>query len=80
MDEDLLKMDGFDDAISGITYDIAQGVYRLVYCYESMVQILVMYHEMSEEDAEDYISYNCEGAYVGPSTPLIVRPYHGEDN
>lgn len=80
MDDVLLKMDGFDDAIMGIVYDITQGVPRLVYCGESMVQLLTRDREMTEEDALEYISYNCEGAYVGPSTPMIVWPYHGEDN
>lgn len=79
MDEDLLKMDGFDDAIIGVCYSGVEAP-KLVYSREAMVQILVMYHDMSLEDAEEYVSYNCEGAYVGPSTPLIMWPYRGEDN
>jgi hypothetical protein len=75
MDENLLKMDGFDDAILGVGYDIATGVNRLVYDGEVMVSILIARDCLSEEEAREYISFNCEGAYVGPSTPLIIWSY-----
>lgn len=75
MDEDLLKMEGFDDAILGVGHDIATGANRLVYDGEIMVGILIGQDKMSEEEAREYISFNCEGAYVGPSTPLIIWSY-----
>lgn len=75
MDEDVLKMDDFDDAILGIGHDIATGVSRLVYDGEIMVSILIARDCMSEEEAREHISFKCEGAYVGPYTPLIIWPY-----
>lgn len=75
MDEDVLKFDDFDDAILGLGHDIATGTDRLVYDGEIMVSILIARDCMSEEEAREYISFNCEGAYVGPSTPLIIWSY-----
>jgi ABC-type lipoprotein export system ATPase subunit len=34
---------------------------------------------MDDEEAEEYCSYNIEGAYVGPHTPIIVWPYESAE-
>lgn len=75
MDTDVLKFDDFDDAILGLGHDIATGSDRLVYDGEIMTHILIARDCMSEEEAREYISFNCEGAYVGPTTPLIIWSY-----
>lgn len=31
---------------------------------------------MSEEDAEDFFSFNMAGAYVGTRTPIFIEPLH----
>ena len=64
---DILKIDGFDEAIIGVQEGIQP---RLVYDLWKIVDVLT--EEMSEEDALDYIAYNITGAYVGESTPVIV--------
>ena len=64
---EILKIDGFDNAIIGVQEGIQP---RLVYDLWKIVDVLK--DEMSEEDALDYISYNITGAYVGESTPVIV--------
>jgi len=64
---DILKIDGFDNAIIGVQEGIQP---RLVYDLWKIVDVLK--EEMSEEDALDYIAYNITGAYVGESTPVIV--------
>jgi hypothetical protein len=64
---DILKIDGFDEAIIGVQEGIQP---RLVYDLWKIVAVLT--EEMSEEDALDYIAYNITGAYVGESTPVIV--------
>lgn len=64
---DILKIDGFDNAIIGVQEGIQP---RLVYDLWKIVDVLK--DEMSEEDALDYISYNITGAYVVESTPVIV--------
>ena len=73
-----LKPDGFDGdpngydlAIIGITDDD-----KLVYSKEKMVQILIETdNEMNEEEAWEFLEFNCFGAYVGDQTPVFVNTY-----
>lgn len=74
-DEEILVMDGFDGAFVGI----GAQQYRppiAVYDRDKCIEIL-MDDGLSWEDAEEYFSFNTEGAWVGEQTPLIIRaPYH----
>ena len=63
-DEEILKADGFDEAIIGIDEESM----RLIYSTSKCIQILS--RDMSEEDALDYFHYNVKGAYVGILTPI----------
>jgi hypothetical protein len=63
--------DGYDKAILGLT-DNGQ----LVYSKEIMVDLLLnMDPEMTEEDAWEFLEYNCFNAYVGEQTPIFVNTY-----
>jgi hypothetical protein len=63
--------DGYDKAILGLT-DNGQ----LVYSKEIMVDLLLnMDPEMTEEDAWEFLEYNCFNAYVGEQTPIFVNQY-----
>lgn len=64
-EEELLKADGFDDAIMGIE----EATMRLIYSKSKVIEILVS-EGMSEEDALEHYSYNIEGAYMGQKTPI----------
>ena len=74
MDEaDALLMDGFDEAFIGWSQRINEP--RLaVYSWELMMKVLIERDKMTDEEAEEYISYNCTGAWVGERTPIIVMP------
>ena len=62
---------GYDPAILGITDD---G--QLVYSKEKMVQILMETDkEMNEEEAWEFLDFNCFNAYVGDQTPIFVNTY-----
>jgi len=63
-EEELLKADGFDDAIIGID----ERTMRLIYSVSKCIEILSK--DMSEEDAIEYFYFNMEGAYVGEKTPI----------
>lgn len=63
-DEEILKADGFDDAILG--YDELSG--RLIYSVKKCLDILE--EDMSYEDALEHFSFNVSGAYVGEKTPI----------
>jgi hypothetical protein len=67
-DEELMFVDGFDDAIIGI--DTVS--YRVVYNKEIMIEVLIA-EGMSYEDALEHFSYNIEGAYVGEKTPIYCQ-------
>lgn len=45
----------------------------IVYDYAKMLAILIKRDKMSLESAEEYLSYNVEGAWVGEQTPIILR-------
>ena len=55
-----------DDAIIGVSAG------RVVYGRNALIAVFVA-QGMTEEDAEDWVGYNIEGAYVGEYTPLIVQ-------
>lgn len=64
-EEEILKADGFDDAIIGIEDDSM----RLIYSVSKCIEILVA-QGMSEEDAVEYFHFNTKGAWVGDKTPI----------
>lgn len=66
-DEEILLLDGLDDAFIGLT---ANDI-RAVYSVQKIIEILSK--DMSEEDALEYFSYNIECAYVGEKTPLYIN-------
>ena len=65
-DEEILKADGFDDAVIGIE----EGSMRLIYSVRRCIEILITDDEMSLEDALDHFSFNVSGSYVGEKTPI----------
>lgn len=73
MDESALLMDGFDEACIGFSQRINEPLLA-VYSYEKMVEVLVKRDGMDEEEAMEYIDFNCVGAWVGERTPIIVMP------
>jgi hypothetical protein len=64
-DEEILKADGFDDAILGID----EMSMRLIYSVSMCIQILEN-QGMTTEDAIEYFDFNVGGAYVGEKTPI----------
>ena len=70
MEDQLLKIDGFDEAIIGVQESIEP---KLVYDIDKIAEILMTREQMTEEDAYDYISYNITSAYVGEKTPILIK-------
>jgi hypothetical protein len=66
-------MDGFDDAIIGYSQRINDPILA-VYSWDLMVKVLMERDGMSDEEAMEYIDFNCLGAWVGEQTPIIVLP------
>ena len=75
-DEDVLLMDGFDEAFIGYSQRINEPMLA-VYSWEKMVDVCVKRDGMTYHEATEYIEYNCTGAWVGERTPIIVMPFEG---
>ena len=65
-EEEILKADGFDEAV----ICIEEGSMRLIYSVSRCIEILVVRDEMSLEESLDYFNYNVSGSYVGEKTPI----------
>lgn len=70
----VLLMDGFEDAFIGHSQRINEPVLA-VYSRSKMVDILMARDGMSDEEAEEFIEFNCVGAWVGEMTPVIVNDF-----
>jgi hypothetical protein len=64
------EQEAFIDAIIGVT--VREGFPVVVYDREKVIQVYIDRDGMSREDAEEFYSFNTEGAYVGPKTPIYV--------
>lgn len=73
MGETTMLMDGFEDALIGFTQRINEP-FLAVYSWNKMMDVCMTRDGMSWDDAEEYISFNCIGAWVGEQTPIIVMP------
>jgi len=68
-DEELLMVDGFDEAVIGVE----ALKMRLVYDINKMRTILVERDKMTFEEAMDFLDHNVLGTYVGEQTPIYVE-------
>jgi hypothetical protein len=64
-DQEILKLEGFDEAVIGID----QNSMRLIYSVRKCIDILM--EDMSEEDAIDQFGYETSSAYVGEKTAIF---------
>ena len=69
--EDALLADGFDDAIVGIG-DRCGMSSVVAYDVEKIIEILQTRDGMTEEEAQEFYSFNIIGAYVGEYTPIFL--------
>ena len=73
MEENVLLMDGFEEAFIGYSQRINEPILA-VYSWEKMVEVCMNRDGMTDMEAIEYIDYNCLGAWVGEQTPIIVMP------
>lgn len=66
VEEGAIFWNGCDEAILGV----CDG--RVVYGRERLVS-LFRRQGMTRDEADEWVSFNIEGAHVGPLTPLMVR-------
>ena len=69
-DENVMLADGFEDAFLGVARQFNSPPFA-VYDRNKCIEILTE-QGMEEDEAEEYFSFNVEGAYVGESTPAFM--------
>ena len=65
-EEEILKADGFDDAVIGIE----ERSMRLIYSVGKCIEILMTKEDMSLEEAMEYFDFNVKDSWVGDKTPI----------
>lgn len=68
---DLLKANGFDEAIIG-TCEV-QGEKVFAYDYDKCVGVLQRDDNMTRTEAIEYMDFNVTGSYMGVKTPVFVH-------
>jgi hypothetical protein len=63
-----IKLDGFDEAIIGVTANSD----TIVYDGNRIMQMLSEQNDFCAEDALEFMEYNIIGMYAGEYTPVIV--------
>ena len=64
-EEEILKADGFDDAVIGIE----EGSHRLIYSVGKCIEILML-QDLSLDEAIEFFDFNIRNANVGDKTPI----------
>lgn len=75
IDETILLMDGFEEAFIGYSQRMNEPLLA-VYSLKLMTDLCMFRDGMTHEEAEEYIEFNCIGAWVGEKTPIIVRDWN----
>jgi hypothetical protein len=70
--EDVILLDDLDDAILGLCQLQMNGATVVAY---SVAKILAHLQQsgMDEDEALEFFSFNIEGLYAGPGTPVFVQ-------
>ena len=74
------QWDGLDDSIIGqaSVWNSNKRVEVLVYDADLIIKVFMDRDGMSEEEANEYIVFNIEGAYIGEDTPVLVWQRYDE--
>ena len=75
----VIKYDGLDEAILGISLSQPNREPSLVYDFDIIADLLVKRDGMSYEEAHEFIIFNMVDAHVGDSNPIFITEY-SEDN
>lgn len=71
LNEEMIKMDGYDDCVIGICHRFGQPPI-IAYDFDKVI-LKLMDYGMTYEEAIEYWDYNQIGAYMGESTPCFVE-------
>lgn len=69
--DDLLFLDGFDEAIAGVAMRPVRPV--VLYDWEKCVEVLMKRDGMESDEAEEFLHFNTFGGWVGEDTPAYIQ-------
>lgn len=75
LNEDALLATGFEDALIGYTLNYHHS-HVAVYDLDACIAVLIHRDGMTEDDAEEYLSYNTLDAYFGENGPIFIRMFN----
>ena len=76
--EGAVLLDGLEDAIIGVVEEFGNGR-RILYSRSKIIQILCERDLMTEEDAEEFYSFNILGLYASEQNPVFLDITLGEN-
>ena len=70
------KWHDLDEAIIGqaLMWAGNERMEVLIYSGEKVLGVLIKRDGMTHEEAQEFVDFNIEGAYIGPDTPLLMWP------
>lgn len=71
LNHEALLADGLEAALIGYTVN-HHHAHVAVYDYDKCIGVLVDRDGMTHEEADEYLSFNTLGAYVGENGPLYI--------
>jgi len=72
LNPDALTFDGFCSSVVGYAAQYTK-LPVVVYDHEKMLETLMVRDGMTYQEAEEFISFNTAGAWLGEHTPMIMR-------
>jgi hypothetical protein len=75
IDPECLMLDGFDAAAVGTVHRCGQPT-LVAYSYTACVDVLVA-EGLTPEEAQEHMTYNVEGGWLGERTPCVIHPLEG---
>jgi hypothetical protein len=72
LNPDALLADGLEDAFIGCTVN-HHIPHVAVYDIEKCIEVLVARDGMTHEEADEFLSFNTLGAFVGENGPIYIR-------
>lgn len=75
IDPEILTADGLENAAVGVAWVHREGGVFPVVVYDRDRTLDLLAETMGENEAVEWFTYNIEGAYVGPYTPMWVQRF-----
>jgi len=76
----LIKYEGFDEAVVGITIVPKSNEPSLVYSFDRCVKLISEKENISEEEANEFVLYYMIDLETGDTNPIFITDYIEEVN